>query len=81
MYVEEGGSFVRLGQVRTGRRLLPGEAEQLMIQYSLEGRRSTDPVTFRVVVNDAGDMPLASLIECRPENNTAETTGTCRLVF
>lgn len=81
VYVEEAGTFVRLGQVATTRTLLPGESEQLSIPYDLGTRPAGDVVRFRVVVDDPTDTPLPSLVECHDDNNTAETMGSCQILI
>ncbi len=80
VYVEEGGTFVRLGRLVTTRTLLPGESEGLSIPYDLTGRPDGDVVRFRVVVDDPTDTPSTSLVECHRDNNTAETMGSCSIL-
>jgi hypothetical protein len=81
IYVEEGGTFVRIGRVVTTRALLPGESEALSIPYDLAGRLPSETIRFRVVVNDASDTPDPDLLECRPGNNEAETTASCSILI
>ena len=76
-----GGSFVRIGRVVTTRALLPGESEALSIDFPLGGIDPSSEVRFRVVVNAGDDMPLPELLECRPENNQAETTASCDILI
>ncbi len=81
LYVEEGGTFVRIGRVVTTRALLPGESEPLSIAYDLTGRGPSETIRFRVVINDSTDTPDPSLLECRPANNEAETTASCSILI
>lgn len=81
VYVEEGGSFVRLGRLTTTRTLLPGDSEGLSIPYDLGTRPAGDAVRFRVVVDDPTDTPSTSLVECHADNNTAETMGSCQILL
>lgn len=81
VYVEEAGAFVRLGRLTTAHALLPGESESLSMPYDLGTRPGGDVVRFRVVVDDPTDMPLASLVECHADNNTAEAMGSCQILM
>ncbi len=68
------------GRARTTRPLLPGESELVTMDptFALPAGRETDPFTFEATVNAPDDMPLDTLHECRPTNNTAgPTTATC----
>jgi hypothetical protein len=79
VYVEEAGSFVLVDRVTTTRLLLPGESEPFEVDYLLDAG-SPASTRFRVVANDDGDPGAADVVECRPENNTAETTASCLIV-
>ena len=81
IYVEQAGAFVRIGRVVTTRVLLPGESQPLSIAYDLTGRMPSELIRFRVVVNDATDMPDLAFLECRPANNQAETTASCSILM
>ena len=75
------------------RRELEGQPLRVVDQRSLEGAVGTGRevdlppgdadgmATFRVVVNDEGDPPAAPIVECRPANNQAETTGDCAILL
>jgi hypothetical protein len=76
VYVEDMGSFVLVARVTTTRLLLPGESEPFEVPYDL-GTRGAETIRFRVIANDDGDPGMADVVECRPENNTAETTASC----
>lgn len=76
VYVEEASGFVLVARVTTTRLLLPGESEPFAVPYELRAR-GTETIRFRVVANDDGDPGMADVAECRPENNTAETTASC----
>jgi hypothetical protein len=77
VYAEEDGTFVRVARVTTTRALLAGEGEAMSVPYPLVDREHGEAVRFRVVVNDENDAPLLELNECRPDNNSAETTSMC----
>ena len=77
VYVKEGESWVKIGKVKTTQPLLPGQSEALSIEHTLSSSNPSAQVHFLVVINDSEDDPLPELLECRPENNSAETTGSC----
>ena len=81
VYVLIGTTWTRLGRLMTTRALLPGESEQMSMPYDLGTRPPGDIVRFRVVIDDPTDMPLASLLECHSDNNTAETMSGCLVVM
>ncbi|MCZ7678011.1 MAG: FG-GAP-like repeat-containing protein [Sandaracinaceae bacterium] len=81
VYVVEGGVAARVGRVTTTRSLLPGESELLSFEHDRTGEPAGDEVTFRVVVDDPSDMPSDALRECRPDNNTAEVSASCLIIF
>jgi hypothetical protein len=59
----------RIGRTMTTRRLLPGESEVVSVPFVLPAGMSMFNVY--VIINDASDMPLVSLHECRDMNNTS----------
>ena len=58
------------------KRSLPGEAEAFAVPFDRTGREPGGDERFRVTANDP-----AELVECRDENNTAETTASCSILF
>jgi hypothetical protein len=81
VYVEDAGTFVLVGRVTTTRPLLPGESEGFGVPYDLGARDPSLPVRFRVVANDDGDPGAADVVECRDDNNVAETDASCLIIF
>jgi len=72
----------RLGTVLTTRRLLPGEAETVRLTFSIPAGMEATVFSFEVVINDPTDAPVASLRECRPDNNDAAIDGVqCPQIF
>lgn len=67
-----GTDALRLGRVVTTRRLLPGESEVVSFTY-MPTAPTVEAFEVWATVNarGAGDMPLESLRECRPDNNTS----------
>jgi hypothetical protein len=73
IYDTTGGGRIRVGRTMTTRVLLPGESELLTIAppYPIPPGMDVATFTFEAVLNDAADMPLDTLHECRTENNGA----------
>jgi hypothetical protein len=72
-YDVTGGTRMRVGRMLTTRPLLPGESELLILAppYPIPAGMDTATFRFEAVINDAGEMPLDTLHECRTENNGA----------
>ena len=64
------GTRTVIGRAVTTRRLLPGESEVVSVRYDVPMAQQREAIPVFVVVNDAREMPLATLHECRPNNNT-----------
>jgi hypothetical protein len=71
------GALVYFGAATTTRMLLPGQHELLSLPYPVAADEEHVQHAFRIVIDDPSHMPLSSLVECRPDNNTAETSGLC----
>ena len=76
VFVEDASGFTLVTRVTTTRDLLPGEAEAFAVPFDRTGREPGGDERFRVTANDP-----AELVECRDENNTAETTASCSILF
>ncbi len=81
VYVEDAGTFTLVTRVTTTRTLLPGEYEAFTVRFDLTGRDVTAATRFRVVVNDDGDPAVDDVLECRPDNDSAEVEGACNVIF
>ena len=68
-YGDAMGTHTRIGRAVTTRRLLPGESEVVSVPFTLPSGMSQFNVY--VIINDASDMPVTSLHECRDMNNTS----------
>jgi hypothetical protein len=64
------GTRTVIGRAVTTRRLLPGESEVVSVRYDVPMAQQREAIPVFVVVNDAREMPLATLHECRTNNNT-----------
>ncbi len=64
------GTRTLIGRAVTTRRLLPGESETLSVPYDVPMAERLMPMSVTAAVNDSREMPLATLHECREENNT-----------
>ncbi|MEZ4228622.1 MAG: FG-GAP-like repeat-containing protein [Polyangiaceae bacterium] len=66
----------KLGQALTTKALAPAEAEDVTLELPSASMALTEGQTLAFVVVDDGNPPHA-WVECRPENNTDSTSGSC----
>lgn len=70
-YGDPMGMHTRIGRAVTTRTLLPGESELVSVVLNIPPGMERSTFNVYVVINDPMDMPLESLHECRPMNNTS----------
>jgi hypothetical protein len=78
----DGAGFALVARVATTRGLLSGESEPFAVPVDLPAASAGRDVAFRVVVLDpSGDPPMSALTQCRDDNDVAETSASCTLLF